>query len=53
MVGRDLRDLSLPTETGMWVMAIRSGMDWRFDPGPDDVDLARATSCSSAAPRRA
>ena len=35
--GRSLRDLSLPTETGMWVMAIRSGMDWRFDPGPDDV----------------
>jgi uncharacterized protein with PhoU and TrkA domain len=35
--GRTLRDLSLPTETGMWVMAIRSGMDWRFDPGPEDV----------------
>ena len=35
--GQTLRDLSLPTETGMWVMAIRSGMDWRFDPGPDDV----------------
>jgi uncharacterized protein with PhoU and TrkA domain len=35
--GRSLRDLSLPTETGMWVMAIRSGTDWRFDPGPDDV----------------
>jgi uncharacterized protein with PhoU and TrkA domain len=35
--GRSLRDLSLPTESGMWVMAIRSGMDWRFDPGPDDV----------------
>jgi uncharacterized protein with PhoU and TrkA domain len=35
--GRTLRDLSLPTETGMWVMAIRSGIDWRFDPGPDDV----------------
>jgi uncharacterized protein with PhoU and TrkA domain len=35
--GRTLRDLSLPTESGMWVMAIRSGMDWRFDPGPDDV----------------
>ncbi len=35
--GRTLRDLSLPTETGMWVMAIRSGMDWEFDPGPDDV----------------
>jgi uncharacterized protein with PhoU and TrkA domain len=37
MVGRTLRDLCLPTETGMWVMAIRSGMEWRFDPGPDDV----------------
>ena len=35
--GRTLRDLSLPTETGMWVMAIRSGMDWEFDPGADDV----------------
>ena len=35
--GRTLRDLSLPTESGMWVVAIRSGMDWRFDPGPDDV----------------
>jgi uncharacterized protein with PhoU and TrkA domain len=35
--GRSLRDLSLPTESGMWVMAIRSGIDWRFDPGPDDV----------------
>jgi uncharacterized protein with PhoU and TrkA domain len=36
-VGRTLRDLSLPTETGMWVMAIRTGSDWEFDPGPDDV----------------
>jgi uncharacterized protein with PhoU and TrkA domain len=35
--GRSLRELSLPTETGMWVMAIRSGLDWEFDPGPDDV----------------
>jgi uncharacterized protein with PhoU and TrkA domain len=35
--GRTLRELSLPTETGMWVMAIRSGLDWEFDPGPDDV----------------
>ncbi len=39
MVGRSLRDLSLPTETGMWVMAIRRGTEWRFDPGPDDVLL--------------
>ena len=37
MLGRTLRDLSLPTETGMWVMAMRSGIEWRFDPGPDDV----------------
>jgi uncharacterized protein with PhoU and TrkA domain len=35
--GRTLRDLSFPTETGVWVMAIRSGMDWEFDPGPDDI----------------
>jgi uncharacterized protein with PhoU and TrkA domain len=36
MSGQTLRDLSLPVETGMWVMAIRSGIDWEFDPGPDD-----------------
>ncbi len=35
--GQTLRELSLPTETGMWVMAIRSGIDWEFDPGPEDV----------------
>jgi uncharacterized protein with PhoU and TrkA domain len=35
--GQTLRELSLPVETGMWVMAIRSGIDWRFDPGPEDV----------------
>jgi uncharacterized protein with PhoU and TrkA domain len=35
--GQTLRELSLPTESGMWVMAIRSGIDWEFDPGPDDV----------------
>ncbi len=37
VIGRSLRELSLPTETGMWVMAIRSGIEWQFDPGPDDV----------------
>jgi uncharacterized protein with PhoU and TrkA domain len=36
-VGASLRDLSLPTETGMWVLAIRRGDDWEFDPGPDSV----------------
>jgi uncharacterized protein with PhoU and TrkA domain len=37
MSGRTLRDLSLPTETGMWVMAIRSGIDWQLDPGAEEV----------------
>jgi uncharacterized protein with PhoU and TrkA domain len=37
MSGQTLRALSLPTETGMWVMAIRSGTSWEFNPGPDDV----------------
>jgi uncharacterized protein with PhoU and TrkA domain len=37
MIGQTLRELSLPTETGMWVMAMRSGIDWRFGPGPEDV----------------
>jgi uncharacterized protein with PhoU and TrkA domain len=37
VIGRTLRELSLPIETGMWVMAIRSGIEWRFDPGPEDV----------------
>jgi len=36
-VGRSLRDLELPTETGMWVIAVRRGADWEFDPGPDTV----------------
>ena len=36
-VGRSLRDLELPTETGMWVIAVRRGDDWEFDPGPDTV----------------
>lgn len=36
-VGRSLRELSLPTETGMWVMAIRSDLRWEFDPGAEDV----------------
>jgi uncharacterized protein with PhoU and TrkA domain len=37
VIGQTLRELSLPVETGMWVMAIRSGMRWEFDPGADDV----------------
>jgi len=37
VIGRTLRELSLPIETGMWVMAIRSDMRWDFDPGPDNT----------------
>jgi uncharacterized protein with PhoU and TrkA domain len=36
-VGRALRELSLPTETGMWLIAVRRGDEWEFDPGPDTV----------------
>ena len=36
-VGRSLRDLLLPIETGMWVMAIRRGDQWEFDPHADSV----------------
>ena len=36
-VGQPLRDLTLPTETGMWLLAIRRGTDWEFDPGADSV----------------
>ncbi|MEW6059146.1 MAG: TrkA C-terminal domain-containing protein [Actinomycetota bacterium] len=35
--GCSLRDLSLPTETGMWLLAIRRGRDWEFDPGPESI----------------
>ncbi len=46
-VGRNLEDLEIPYETGMWVIAIRRGSDWDFDPngdavlGVDDVLLVR------------
>lgn len=36
-VGMNLRELSLPTETGMWILAIRRGNDWDFGPGPDTM----------------
>lgn len=36
-VGRSLRDLALPVEIGMWVIATRRGGDWDLDPGPDFV----------------
>jgi uncharacterized protein with PhoU and TrkA domain len=36
-VGQNLRDLQLPTETGMWLIAVRRGDEWEFGPGPDTV----------------
>jgi uncharacterized protein with PhoU and TrkA domain len=36
-IGRSLRDLLLPSETGMWLMAIRRGDEWVFDPDADTV----------------
>jgi len=39
-VGQTLRELSLPMETGMWVMAARRGGEWDFDPNADYVIAA-------------
>ena len=36
-IGQTLRDLALPVEMGMWVIAIRRGGEWDLDPGPDYV----------------
>jgi uncharacterized protein with PhoU and TrkA domain len=36
-VGRSLKELLLPSETGMWLIAIRRGNQWEFDPQADTV----------------
>jgi uncharacterized protein with PhoU and TrkA domain len=36
-VGRSLKELLLPSETGMWLMAIRRGNEWEFDPQAETV----------------
>ena len=36
-VGQSLRELMLPSEIGVWLLAVRRGADWEFDPGPDTV----------------
>jgi uncharacterized protein with PhoU and TrkA domain len=36
-IGRTLRELALPVEIGMWVIAMRRGGEWDLDPGPDFV----------------
>jgi uncharacterized protein with PhoU and TrkA domain len=35
--GRTLEELGLPTETGMWVIAIRRDVEWIFAPSGDEV----------------
>src|SRR5918997_800243 len=35
--GRSLEELDLPVETGTRPIAVRSGLDWNFDPDPEDV----------------
>lgn len=35
--GCSLRDLAMPTEMGMWVIAVRRGGSWNFDPGADYI----------------
>jgi uncharacterized protein with PhoU and TrkA domain len=32
-----LKELLLPSETGMWLLAVRRGTDWEFDPQADTV----------------
>src|SRR6266571_4105704 len=36
-VGRSLRELLLPSETGMWLIAVRRGSEWEFDPQAETV----------------
>jgi len=34
-VGQSLRELGLPVEMGIWIIAARRGGEWDLDPGPD------------------
>ncbi|MBA3431210.1 MAG: potassium channel protein [Actinobacteria bacterium] len=36
-VGQSLRELALPVEIGIWVIAVRRGGEWDLDPGGDHV----------------
>lgn len=36
-IGQSLRDLAMPTEIGMWVIAVRRGGAWNFAPSGDYV----------------
>ena len=35
--GQSLKDLQLPVETGMWLLAVRRGSEWEFDPQAETV----------------
>lgn len=35
--GRTLRELELPTQTGMWIIAVRRDLDWLYGPDGDQV----------------
>jgi uncharacterized protein with PhoU and TrkA domain len=35
--GRSLEELDLPVETGMRPFAVRSGLEWHYDPDPENV----------------
>jgi uncharacterized protein with PhoU and TrkA domain len=37
MDGRSLADLDLPLESGMRPIAVRSDIEWNFDPEPEDI----------------
>ncbi|NJF25911.1 potassium channel family protein [Thermococcus sp. Bubb.Bath] len=49
LVGKTLEELDLPTNTGVWVIAIRRGKRWLFDPDedtgimPGDILIGRGT----------
>jgi uncharacterized protein with PhoU and TrkA domain len=36
-IGQTLRELAMPVEMGMWVIATRRGGEWNLDPGADYV----------------
>lgn len=40
LAGRTLRDVELPARTGMWVIAMRRDVDWRYGPDGDDLVVA-------------
>lgn len=37
VIGQSLRDIGMPTEIGMWVIAVRRGGEWNFAPSGDYV----------------